>query len=77
MDKGALADGAIWKKHKELTAIAVALTTQSGYCLEVHRKTAVAAGATEQELAEATFVAVAAPAGAALTHGTHLMPDGA
>lgn len=75
MDKAALAEGAISKKHKELIAIAVALTTQCGYCLEVHRKAAVAAGATEQELAEATFVAVALRAGAALTHGTHLIID--
>ena len=43
---------------------------------EMH-KAAVAAGATEQELAEATFVAVALRAGAALTHGTHLMADAA
>lgn len=32
LDKAALADGAISKKHKELIAIAVALTTQCGYC---------------------------------------------
>ncbi len=77
MDEAALAEGAISKKHKELIAIGVALTTQCGYCLEAHRKTAVAAGVTEQALAEATFVAVALPAGAALTHGTHLMPNAA
>jgi AhpD family alkylhydroperoxidase len=77
LDKTALADGAISKKHKELIAVGVALTTQCGYCLEVHRKAAIAAGATEQELAEATFVAVALRAGAALTHGTHLMADAA
>lgn len=75
MDKAALAEGAISKKHKELIAIAVALTTQCGYCLEVHRKAAVAAGANEQELAQATFVAVALRAGAALTHGSHLITD--
>lgn len=75
MDKAALAEGAISKNHKELIAIAVALTTQCGYCLEVHRKAAVAAGANEQELAQATFVAVALRAGAALTHGTHLITD--
>lgn len=75
MDKAALAEGAISKKHKELIAIAVALTTQCGFCLEVHRKAAVAAGANEQELAQATFVAVALRAGAALTHGTHLITD--
>ena len=73
MDKAALADGAIPKKYKELMAIAVALTTQCPYCIEVHRQEAIKAGATEQELAEVTFVAVALRAGAALTHGTHLL----
>jgi len=75
LDAAALADGAIPRKHKELMALAVALTTQCGYCLEVHRKAALKAGATEEELAETVFVAVALRAGAALTHGTHLFED--
>ncbi|HVI88836.1 MAG TPA: carboxymuconolactone decarboxylase family protein [Dongiaceae bacterium] len=73
MDQAALADGAIPKKYKELMALAVALTTQCPYCLEVHRKAALAAGASEAEMAETVFVAVALRAGAALTHGTHLI----
>lgn len=68
----ALSDGAISKKNKELIAIAVALTTQCAYCLEVHKKEALAAGATEKELAEVVFVTAALRAGAAVTHGTHL-----
>jgi len=40
----------------------------------LHRKAAVAAGATDTELAETVFVATALRAGAALTHGTHLFP---
>ena len=72
LDVAALAEGAIPKKYKELMAIAVALTTQCPYCIEVHRKAAVAAGATETELAETVFVATALRAGAALTHGSHL-----
>ena len=73
LDKAALADGAIPKKYKELMALAVALTTQCPYCLEVHKAEAKKAGATEQELAETVFVATALRAGAALTHGTHLI----
>src|SRR6266849_6490069 len=72
-DKAALADGAIPKKYKELMAIAVALTTQCPYCIEVHRQEALKAGVTEQELAEAVHVAAALRAGAAITHGTHLI----
>ena len=77
-DKAALTGGAIPKKYKELMAIAVALTTQCVYCIELHRQGAVKAGATEAELAEAIHVAAALRAGAAITHGAHLLQtDGA
>ena len=72
-DQAALADGAIPKKYKELMAVAVALTTQCPYCLQIHKDAAIKAGATEEELAEATFVSAALRAGAAVTHGTHLI----
>lgn len=72
-DQAALADGAIPKKYKELMAIAVALTTQCPYCLAIHKDAAIKAGVTEQELAEVTFIAAALRAGAAVTHGTHLI----
>jgi AhpD family alkylhydroperoxidase len=72
LDKAALAEGAIPKKYKELMAIAVALTTQCPYCIQAHRKAAVAAGASDAELAETVFVAGALRAGAAVTHGTHV-----
>lgn len=73
-DAAALADGAIPKKYKELIAVAVALTTQCPYCLEIHKGAALKAGATAEELAEVTFVAAALRAGAAVTHGTHVVP---
>jgi AhpD family alkylhydroperoxidase len=74
-DKAALADGAIPKKYKELMAIAVALTTQCPYCIEIHADAARKAGASEEELVEAGFVAAALRAGAAVTHATHLIKD--
>jgi alkylhydroperoxidase/carboxymuconolactone decarboxylase family protein YurZ len=37
-DEAALARGAISKKYRELMAIAVALTTQRAYCLDLHRR---------------------------------------
>jgi len=73
LDAAAMADGAIPVKYKELMAVAVALTTQCPYCLEVHEAAARKAGATDDELAETTFVAAALRAGAAVTHGTHLV----
>lgn len=58
-------------KHKELIAVAVALTTQCPYCIDIHTAKAKQAGATEQELAETTLIAAAIRAGGAMTHGTH------
>jgi AhpD family alkylhydroperoxidase len=75
-DKAAMADGAVPKKYKELIALGVALTTQCPYCLEIHRKAAEAAGATQQEIAETAMVAAALRAGAAVTHATHLLGGG-
>src|SRR2546423_71692 len=72
-DEAAYKDGAIPHKYKELIAVAVALTTQCPYCIEIHSKKAKLAGATEQELAEATIVAAALRAGGAMTHGTHTL----
>lgn len=72
-DQSALAEGVIPKKYKELMAVAVALTTQCVYCLEIHKQEAIKAGATEEELAEVVMVAAALRAGAAVTHGTHLL----
>ena len=73
-DKAAMADGAIPVKYKELMALAVALTTQCPYCIEIHAKKAQAAGASQQEIAEVVVIAAALRAGAAITHGTHAIP---
>lgn len=73
-EKATIADGAIPKKYKELIALGVSLTTQCPYSLELHRQAAIAAGATTEELAETVFVAALMRAGAAVMHGTHLMP---
>ena len=69
-----MAPGAIPKKYKELIALAVGLTTQCPYCLETHRAAAKHAGASDVELAETVFIAATLRAGAALTHGTHIVP---
>jgi AhpD family alkylhydroperoxidase len=76
-DKAAMADGVVPKKYKELIALAVALTTQCPYCLEVHRGAAVSAGASPEEIAETAMVAAALRAGAAVTHATHLVSEAA
>jgi AhpD family alkylhydroperoxidase len=72
-DRAAMSDGAIPAKMKELIAIAVAVTTQCPYCIDIHTKRAKSAGCTEAELAEAVLVAAALRAGGAVTHGTHCL----
>jgi AhpD family alkylhydroperoxidase len=62
-------DGIIPPKYRELISIGVALATQCSYCLDVHTRRALAAGATRSEIGEATFVTAAVRAGAALGHG--------
>lgn len=74
-DKLAVADGAIPAKYKELIAVAVALTTQCPYCIDIHTGNARKAGATDAELTEAGMVAAALRAGAAVTHATHTLPN--
>lgn len=72
-DKAAWAEGAISKKHKELIAVAVALTIQCPYCIELHVGRAREAGASEPEIAESVLTAAALRAGGVITHGTHTM----
>lgn len=74
-DKAAVADGAIPVKYKELIAVAVALTTQCPYCIDIHGANARRAGATDAELVEAAMVAASLRAGGAITHATHLFAD--
>src|SRR5437763_17167604 len=72
-DEAVVKHGVIPLKYKELIAVAVALTTQCPYCIDIHAKKAKKAGATEQEVAEASLIAAALRAGAAMTHSTHAL----
>jgi len=74
-DQAAVAEGAIPVKYKELIAVAVALTTQCPYCIEIHSANARKAGVTDAEMVEAAMVAAALRAGAAVTHATHALPN--
>jgi AhpD family alkylhydroperoxidase len=74
-DRLAVAEGAIPVKYKELMAVAVALTTQCPYCVEIHTNGARKAGATEAELVEAGMVAASLRAGASVTHTTFALTN--
>lgn len=73
-DKAAFAESALSAQQKQLIAVAVALTTQCPYCIELHTKAARDTGATDAQLAEAAIVAAAIRAGGAITHATHTFP---
>ena len=68
-DQKAFKDGAIPSKYKELMALAIAQITQYPWCIQAHTKKAAVAGASDAEIAETTFVAMAMAAGAAWSHG--------
>ena len=66
-------EGALSVKTKELIAVATAHITQCPYCIDVHTKRAKKAGASEAEVAETIFVAMALRAGGAWAHGAIAM----
>ncbi|CAM2157352.1 4-carboxymuconolactone decarboxylase [Pararobbsia alpina] len=71
-DKAVFSEGALTVQQKQLIAVAVALTTQCPYCIELHTKAARDAGATDEQLSETALVAAAIRAGGAVTHASHL-----
>lgn len=66
--KQVFADGALPSKTKQLIAVAVAHVTQCPYCIKGHSKQALRAGATQEELMEAVWVAAEMRAGGAYAH---------
>ena len=68
-DQKAFKDGALPNRTKELIALGIAHITQCAWCIDAHTKKAANAGASDEEIAETTFVAMAMAAGAAWSHG--------
>ena len=64
------ADGALPAKTKQLIAVAAAHVTQCPYCISGHTKLARRAGASDQEIMEAIWVAAEMRAGGAFAHST-------
>jgi len=58
-------------KYKELIGVAVAANIKCPYCELFHREAAKLHGATEQELAEAAFLASATARYSAILHAEH------
>ena len=66
--RAVFAAGALDAKTKQLIAVAAAHVTQCPYCIRGHTKAALRAGATQNELMEAIWVAAEMRAGAAFAH---------
>jgi AhpD family alkylhydroperoxidase len=62
------ADGALPSVTKQLIAVAVAHTTQCPYCIKGHTQGALKAGASEEQIMEAIWVAAEMRAGGAYAH---------
>lgn len=62
-------EGDLDKKTKQLIAVAVAHVTQCPYCIKGHTKGSKKAGATNEEIMEAIWIAAEMRAGAAYAHG--------
>jgi AhpD family alkylhydroperoxidase len=60
-------------KHRELIALAVAVTVRCDGCIAVHTTEALKHGATREEIAEALGVAVAINAGAAMVYSARVL----
>ena len=67
-DQAVFKDGALPAKTKELMAVTAAHVTQCMWCIEDHTKRAKKQGASDEEIAEAAFVAMALRAGGAFAH---------
>lgn len=66
--KQVFAEGALPSKDKQLIAVAVAHVTQCPYCIRAHVRAAQKAGATEEQIMEAIWVASEIRAGGAFAH---------
>jgi AhpD family alkylhydroperoxidase len=68
--KAVFAEGALDAKTKQLIAVAVAHTTQCPYCIKGHTEAAHKAGASDEQIMEAIWVAAEMRAGGAYAHST-------
>lgn len=63
-----LKDGALTLREKELISIGMAITSQCDYCIGIHLKKALDAGAKREEIAEVCGVAILMGGGPAMMY---------
>jgi len=64
----AFKDGALPKKYKSLIAMSIGITSACSWCIALHVKKALDAGASEEEVKEAIWAAIAMGGGPALMY---------
>ncbi len=70
LHQGAMADGALSSKHKELIALGIAITVRCAGCIAFHVHDALAAGADRDEIMETIGVAVLMGGGPSVMYGS-------
>lgn len=65
-----LKEGTLDTKTKELITLGTAITARCKYCIAIHVKKALDAGATKEEILEASSVAILMGGGPAMTYVT-------
>ena len=73
MHRGALADGALSTRTKELMALAISIAVRCDGCIAYHVHDALKAGATGEEITETIGVAILMGGGPALMYGAEAL----
>jgi AhpD family alkylhydroperoxidase len=73
--KAVFAEGRLSARTKQIIAVAVAHVTQCPYCIRGHTKAALRAGATQEELMEAIWVAAEMRAGGTYAHSALMITE--
>lgn len=68
-------DGALSSKEKSIIALACAVAVKCEHCVKAHKKKALEAGATMDELLEAAAVAGQVRLGSGLTFASFILDD--
>lgn len=69
MAQGALKEGAISTKNKELISLGIAISSRCEGCIQAHVKNSIDAGATKEEMHEAIGVAILMSGGPGTVYG--------
>ena len=68
-------DGALSSKEKSIIALACAVALKCEHCVKAHKRSALAAGASMDEILEAAAVAGQVRLGSGLTFASFLLDD--